>query len=326
MKKKVIFMGSYLYGYEKEIINELNKNYNTLYIDMIPNLLTFIFNKLLQIFYKKELLYERLLNKKILKQIYKIKEKEADFLIVIGWGLLQKKTLEKISTQININRKILYLWDDVSKLKNLKEYADYFDNIYSFDKEDCKKYNYKYLPTFYSKGLENKKIIKIKYLMSFIGQYNENRNKILKDLQKIVEKKNKQIYISQYMNWLFFILKKIKKEKIFLKDIVFFKISRKKYNNILSKSYIILDLISNNQSGVTQRALDAIILEKKIITNNENIKNYSFYNENNIFIIPKDIRSLEEKIEKFINKEYIKIPFEVIKEYSIESWVKKLLG
>jgi predicted alternative tryptophan synthase beta-subunit len=63
-------------------------------------------------------------------------------------------------------------------------------------------------------------------------------------------------------------------------------------------------------------------LHKKLITTNSDIKNYDFYDENNILII--DTKKPVIPIE-FIKKPYIQIPEEIISQYKVSDWANYFL-
>ena len=66
------------------------------------------------------------------------------------------------------------------------------------------------------------------------------------------------------------------------------------------------------------RVLEALGSKSKLITDYENIVNYDFFNQENIFII----NSTEIVIYNFfINSPYIDIDFEVLKKYTVSAWV-----
>ena len=73
---------------------------------------------------------------------------------------------------------------------------------------------------------------------------------------------------------------------------------------MLSQSNCILDYNQEGQVGLTLRPMEALFLEKKLITNNKDIKNYDFYNPSNIFILGEN--NIED-IKEFINKPYEKV-------------------
>lgn len=64
-------------------------------------------------------------------------------------------------------------------------------------------------------------------------------------------------------------------------------------------------------------------LHKKLITTNFNIKEYDFYNENNILVIDSE----NPKINlAFFEKPYEEIPTEILKKYIINGWIENMLN
>ena len=313
--KKIYILGSYFYGYEKEIINEIQKKYEVIFINYRLNIIEFFMCKIL---FKK--FQSFLINRKIRKNF---KDKNIDVLLFIGGEELHKETLLYLQENYKIKKYILYLWDNIERVKTFKEIYMYFDKIYSFDNKDCKKYNLCYRPTFYSNRLEKlkNKIFKENINIFFIGIYRKNRLKIV---EKMYANEN---FIYLYYPKLFFYLLKILRKDEFIgidkKYINFQPIKKEKYNEIFKNSKYILDIPEKNQTGLTQRILDALFLGKKIITTQKSISEENFYNPNNILIIEsyEDIK----KSDYFFKTEYEKIPNEIINYYSIENWVKDIL-
>ena len=87
-------------------------------------------------------------------------------------------------------------------------------------------------------------------------------------------------------------------------------------------------MTKKNQAGLTLRALEALFYEKKLITDNENIKEYDFYNSNNIFILKQDEElnaKKKKELEDFLRKDFKIVSKEVKKQYTIENWLEKLI-
>lgn len=76
-----------------------------------------------------------------------------------------------------------------------------------------------------------------------------------------------------------FIKNKIRKEDSDL--FIFKKLSYKQYLELSLSSKIILDLAHPQQSGLTMRTIEAIGMNKKILTNNKDIANYPFLPKEN---------------------------------------------
>jgi hypothetical protein len=77
------------------------------------------------------------------------------------------------------------------------------------------------------------------------------------------------------------------------------------------------------QYGLSFRVFEAMSLEKKIITDNEAIKGYDFYNPNNILILNENISNLDKS---FFETPYEKIPKEIYYRYTLDHWVNKVFG
>ena len=94
-------------------------------------------------------------------------------------------------------------------------------------------------------------------------------------------------------------------------------------NKYIEKSNVLLDIHRENQNGLSFRVFESMGLHKKLITTNSDIKNYDFYNENNILII--DSKNPEIPLE-FIKKPYIEIPKNILNNYKISGWFTKLIN
>lgn len=315
--KTICILGYKFYGYEKEIIEELEKKYKVIFIDYGINIFEFF---LIKIFRKRIKAY--LINKKIEKQLINIKN--IDILFSISGKEITLNNIKFLEKNYNIKLKILYLWDNLERVPNFFEIYEYFDRIYSFDLADSEKYNLKYRPTFYSKRLEKLKKNYGKNLNNinifFIGIYRKNRLDIVRNLY------SNENFIYLYYPRLFYNIFRIIGRKDFQniqKYINYLPLKREKYNEIFVRSQYILDIPEKNQTGFTQRVLDAIFFEKKIITTQKNISKEKIYNSNNILIIDTYEDIIKNK--DFFKKKYKKISKDKIEYYSLTSWLKEIL-
>lgn len=65
------------------------------------------------------------------------------------------------------------------------------------------------------------------------------------------------------------------------------------------------------------------VLQKKLITNFKDIKEYDFYKKDNIFIIGEDDLN---NIKNFVNTGYVDIPENIIKKYTIDGWIENFIN
>lgn len=256
--------------------------------------------------------------------LLKYKEmKEIQFLpedYVIYFDIFREDKLEVLRNFTKNSKEIFWLWNkmEASKIEYLKTFSK---NIWTFDKVDSEINNIKYSSQFYWRS--NLKTLNSKIDILFLGQ-NKGRDLQIIELDRKLKLNNKFIIV----------LKKYKSEvfKILSKNKKYYTYKVTPYNKVvelIKQSNCLLELTQKNQEGLTIRALEALFFNKKLITNNIEIKKYNFYNKNNIFIID-DFFNINEKeieeIKKFLKEEYIEISKVIKSQYSIESWLTTLLN
>ena len=230
--------------------------------------------------------------------IFKIKNIKNIIIFETKYSKEISKYIKEINPKCRI---ILYYWNTITD-RARKSYLEdkNIDDFYTFDKKDAIKYNIKYNPQFYSSLIKLPES-NIKYDVFFIGR-DKDRKKELKN----IEKKMNEIGISTKILI-------IENEKDY--------ISYKKYLTILSQSKVILDLINSNQNGLSLRCMESLFFQKKLITNNSYIKDYDFYNKDNIYILNN--KTNMNKLKEFINSPYKSIDKKIINYYDYESWIER---
>lgn len=193
----------------------------------------------------------------------------------------------------------LYFWNRIGENNKQLLENKYVDEIYTYNPFDAKEYNIKYNSTFYSKNVKLKKS-KIKYDVCFLGR-DKGRNDCIQNIKKEFDSKGLKSHINI-----------VYREKDF--------ISYKKYLKDVSKSKCILDVMPTEKEGLSLRVMESLFLNKKLITNNPTVKEYDFYNKNNIFIIGKDNY---DNLEKFLNSPYVPVKQEIIDYYEYDNFLDR---
>lgn len=216
----------------------------------------------------------------------------------------------------------VYLWTPVNKNYELqiKKLKSMNVDIYSFDEGYCKKYNlyYNHQPVSYLNRIKNSQT-EIKYDCYFCGS---DKNRILEII------KIKKFFINENISFKFrILLEKSKNYNFKADDLVGLDLLKKEisYDDILEETKqanCILELLQKGQTGYTLRTMEALYLDKKLITNNKNIKNYDFYNPNNIFILDNNY----DKIKHFLELPYELVPNNIKERYSFKSWIENFFG
>ncbi|MGN0729951.1 hypothetical protein [Treponema sp.] len=279
------------------------------------------------------------------KSLWKYKNKISRFVLHLGFFLnipfnfnFEKLFLEKIS-EIKVNdsilvfgggfgispsisfaflklckaeRRFLWLWDSVHN-KAEKRFLKYFKKhyeVYTFDYNDSQKYklNYKntvgYLPELKQEPKKDGKQLKDIYFVGLDRGRYEILNTLYEDFSKLGLICDFNVLKDE---------KSPKKEKMlkFINGrIGSLENSRRIYN-----SRAVLDIPVNGQNGLTQRVLEALFFGRKVITNNESIKNEVFYRPENVFVL--NDKNLED-IKMFLSKPFVK---NNLSQYTINNWI-----
>jgi len=276
-------------------------------------------NFLIKIFFKDKTFKKKLIvsqnNNEILDAISNTPE--ADFSLTIRADLFHEESINKI---INLAKKnYAYQWDGLSRYPEVKKLIPLFDKFYVFDKKDLNIEHKTYLTTnFYFDcyaELFNKK--EFEYDFYTLCNYDERINKII-SIFEILYKKGFKLKLVLYS--------KPRKHLEKYSYITFIQEPISYYDNLInvSKSKGLIDIIDTTiHSGLSFRIFEALGYDKKLITTNENILNYDFYNENNMFYVNNNIDSLD--FEDFLNNPLQNLDPSIKKKYSFTNWISTLL-
>ena len=275
--------------------------------------LTNLFSK---VFLGKNLKYQKR-QKFVIEQLDKLGHQ--DQILVLNADTFDHSTLEYMKKRTN--RFITFLYDNLDRCP-VQDKLHFFDKIYSFDDKDIEKHgferltNYNYLP-FLSQENQNPSEDAL-----YITSYDKKRIKQLDILsQKFEELRLKfDLYVIGKKSWKNQLMKPLSKNKIvFTRK----RISHENLPEFYKRTKVILDLMRENQYGLSFRVFEAMALEKKIITDNEKIKNYDFYNPNNILVLNKDFSNITKE---FFETPYQSLPEEIYKKYTLEKWVERVFN
>ena len=254
-------------------------------------------------------LYIKLQEKYYLKNLKNFKE--IDYVLTIG-GVYYNPKFIKMVKEENPNIKfICFLWDKYPQ-EIIAQYKKDYDFVYTFEKEDALKNNIIWQPSFYLESEQLKNIEK-KVDCYYLGNLRDNfRYEILKEMEKLSEKYNLNTNLKLYS------LKKSKEKLITNK-----KLSYKENLKCIKEARVSLEINIKGQKGLTLRSLECLVYNTKLITTNDDILNYDFYDENNIRVI-KNKEDLNKIPIEFFKTNYVEISQHIKKKYSFEGFIKKI--
>lgn len=184
---------------------------------------------------------------------------------------------------------------------------------YSWDIEDCKKYGLRYQspsidPTLFDNIQSDIKVNDV----CFIG-VDKGRYKIIKAIEQVISKAGYSSYIHITPDHSYNkIGNKVYKDKI----------SYQHYLKIVATSSCYIDIVQKGQVGTTTRTMEALFTNKKIISNNSKLKEYDFYNPNNIFILTEN--NIND-IPSFLKLPYIPIKKEMLQKYELKNSINQII-
>lgn len=279
--------------------------------------------------------YEQVINNYYKSQLEPLKEQNYDYILTICGEYTPIETLKLLKLYYPKSRLILYMWDGLGKLntKGIEEKWQYYDQVYTFDRIDYEAHKDKlsFLPLYYYEDYlpENKKESNSKdfvYDLSFIGTGHEDRIRIVKDVINQYEQRGMNCFSYFFIpHRLVFLYNKIFNpdfKDVRVSDVQFSKISFEKLYKIYNETRCVIDVESRGQHGLTMRSIELLGLRRKFITTNADIRNYDFYNENNIFILDREHPVVDFS---FLEKPYEVLDESIYKKYSLKNWILEVL-
>lgn len=311
---KICVISFDFFNFDQNIVLELKrKNIRTDHIDISQ-----FKYKYSSIFDRVSNFFNKLIFKKSIKKIEmekhvlaRLKTQDTyDLILVIRPDCFTKQTHLEIKK--HTNKYVSYLYDSCTRFPIDYLLDGVFDEIFSFDLDDCQKFGFSFITNYI---YIDKKEIKEQ-------QTNQNVFIIISADERLPFLNNLANYLSaKNITFKFLVIGKrqpkninsniiYSKKHIFLEDL----------QNDLENSKVFLDLIRHGHNGLSFRIFEALAMQKKIITTNDSIKGYDFYNPNNILV-------LNENADLNINPDFFTTPYEPLSDemyhkYTIQNWVK----
>lgn len=228
--------------------------------------------------------------------------------VVITDSDINKGALNYLS-KVAGNKTILYYWNKIEsrELELYKEATKLGIKQATYNLHDAMEYKIEYIPQFWNgEYVKYAKQGDIKWDVIFCGRAKNRLDNILKIKQNIGG-----------MRTNFWVVSDEKTE-----DTVKEGRPYSDYLHDVGSSAAILDVVGEDNWGLTWRPLEALFCKKKLITNYTDIVQYDFYEpyKNNIFIIKNgDCNGLK----KFMQRKYDEVDLD-LKKYDAQGWLDNI--
>jgi hypothetical protein len=224
---------------------------------------------------------------------------------------------------------ILYQWDPLFG-KKIGSVLKKYDYSFSIDPNDVRcNPEFKLRPSMFLPEYEAIANLRneLLYDISFVGRLYNNRWRVISRFQDYFLNSG-----MKYSIYLYFYMPSL---TLYLYDFIFkglFVSPRRMHFrtmpymenvNVVKNSRCVLDIVYPRQTGLSMRAFEAMAAKRKYITNNQDVKNYDFYNPNNILVV--DVNN------PIFPKEFINSPFDpvdksIMYKYSVSGLVDDIFN
>ena len=184
---------------------------------------------------------------------------------------------------------------------------------WSYDPDDCNKYRMNLKPNGYLDYYRIKKNKFPVYDIVFVGR-DKGRIEQLLELEKKFKKYGLKTYFRISPNRFY-----MRYWNKFYKSMIPYT----QYLSLIAKSKAILNIMPENQKGLTMRDFEAVFDGIKCITNNKAIKEFELYDSSRYFVLGVDNL---DTINEFLSSEFKSISEETLKEYKLDSAISKIIG
>lgn len=321
----ILLMAPTFFGYRDRVRDELSRQgHSVVCVDDRPSE-SVSFRSLAKISY-------RLVDGQIAKYAESLKKKVAtgdyDLLIFMG-GMSFCFTRDQFSSIRSSSnaRFVSYLWDAFNNCERFGACRDLFDDVYSFEPSDCERYGLKFRPLFFSGAYDGLPLVPdsgFTYDACFIGSVHQpSKFEAVSSICDNLESQGLRVFRYFFMpSKSAASLRRLTNPAYRGVEFSFESLSTEEIVEIYARSKAIVDSPQAGQRGLTMRTLEAIGAHRKLITANPDAALYDFASKGDVAVwsgkgsVPS----------QFFTTPYRVLPDEVYRGYSIETFVKALLG
>ncbi|HEP1839286.1 TPA: capsular biosynthesis protein CpsH [Streptococcus suis] len=324
--KKILFFSPAFFGYEHKIANkmrELGADVDYYDVRSVKGAFSRAILKIFPSMFIKQSIkyYER-----VLAQHH---SEDYDYVLIVKGDMTPIPILKKMRQQYSNAEFVLYLWDSIDNIPGIKHKFQYFDRLLTFDLVDAKHFSaFQLRPLFFADEYAiQEKVEQATYDLAFLGTIHSDRYRILKKIDQFAQTNQlSKFYFCYLQSKFIYFFYKITNPEYYKAEKEFFtfeKMDSQSISQIVSATNVIIDIEHPKQTGLTMRTIEMIGMQKKLITTNASIKEYDFYNSENIFVIDRSVSELDID---FFNRPYRPLEETIYHKYSLEQWVLDVLG
>lgn len=321
--ERVLLIAPRFFGYEEEIASELRRRGAD--IDFLPDR-PFQSSLLKAVTRFKRELVLGYANRFFIDSIEKLGRTSYKYILVIQGEGVSPQLLTILRTNFPSALFVLYMWDSFRNKKSLIPNLDYFDRCLTFDPDDAQQYGMVFRPLFFSPGFSRAPMQNFDYGLSFIGTAHSDRYKIVSQVTSgLSELERCYVYLYLQAPWVYWAHKIGNRafRGARAEDFKYSPLSKAEVQRVFFSSMAVIDIEHPAQTGLTMRTFETIGSNKKMITTNQRVRDYDFYNDENIFVL--DRKNIRRVPKSFFKKPYTPVKESIYSKYSLSGWIEEIL-
>lgn len=251
-----------------------------------------------------------------------------DRVLIVKGECITPKTMRKIKKSHCRESVTVYLWDSIKNSPGSKELVREADSVCTFDPHDAKEFDLKLLPLFFvpSSQSESQNMQMLpQYRMSFVGSVHGDRLGVISKIKgQVTPDAQRLIFVYFPSRILYYFrmffdpaFKTFKKDELSLESM-----TKSQAEKIFVSSLAVLDIHHPGQSGLTMRTMESLALGRKLITTNDTIKDYPFYDARNICVVDRKNPRIPAEFLESLPDENVAVK---MKAYELSHWVQNVL-
>lgn len=238
---------------------------------------------------------------------------EQNITLVVDPAHFTKDILKTV--RAHSKKMIAYNYDSTAILEIPKGFCSFFDQVFSFDKQDCATYGFTFITNY--NYFKRQAPLPTYPLKAFTIQ------SLSQDRIHTLNKIGLAFHQLHFTPFLFIIYGKPYSEALSEME---FRKSRTNFEEIkkhFEEAEIIIDLVRDHQTGLSFRFFEAMAYQKKLITTNADVATYDFYDPNNILIVDRENPEIPDS---FLRSQYVPLPESIYNKYTLETWVNTVFS
>lgn len=325
--KRVLFLAPLFFGYENEISKEIeNQGAEVIFFDERPKN-DFVTKVLIRLQLKT--LIKKRIDTYFEGIVQSTKSVHLDYLFIANPESIGTEHISLIRRFHPAIIVITYMWDSIRNKQGSLKYLECSDLFFTFDPADgIHNPKIKFLPLFYIadyKQIGQTVTTEYEYDISFIGTVHSDRYSIVQQIKNSINDETLKMFLYFYSpSKLLFALKKLTDKNfrhIKLADVSFKALSKEQVLKVIQRSKCVIDIEHPSQNGLTMRTIEMLGAKRNLITTNNKIITYDFFDNRNIVLIDRNnvyIKGLPLK--------WNAVDESIYEKYSLSSWVDHIFN